>query len=135
MSAAAMANWAAGSSGVGPGVNKRVLQIMALSSISDGACGGSRSLFHPKPDRFFSTSERLHFPTATHQSQNTQHCGLCGFYFCGNLPKRHFGPPIYILPEGENENSPGRGPRHTVFVCWGGGRGPRHTVFVCWGGG
>ena len=48
---------------------------------------------------------------------------------------RHFGHPIYILPEGEDENSPGRGPRHTVFVCWGGGRGPRHTVFVCWGGG
>ena len=35
---------------------------------------------------------------------------------------RHFGHPIYILPEGEDENSPGRGPRHTVFVCWGGGR-------------
>src|ERR1035441_10255423 len=33
MSAAAMANWAAGSRGVGPGVNKRVLRIMALSSI------------------------------------------------------------------------------------------------------
>jgi hypothetical protein len=32
MSAAAMANWAAGSSGVGPGVNKRVLRIMVFSS-------------------------------------------------------------------------------------------------------
>jgi hypothetical protein len=28
MSAAAMANWAAGNSGVGPGVNKRVLRII-----------------------------------------------------------------------------------------------------------
>jgi hypothetical protein len=28
MSAAAMANWAAGSSGVGPGVNKRVFRII-----------------------------------------------------------------------------------------------------------
>src|ERR1035438_2261352 len=41
MSAAAMANCAAGRSGVGPGVNKRVLRIMALSWISDGACRGS----------------------------------------------------------------------------------------------
>src|SRR5271165_6498356 len=31
MSAAAMANWAAGNSGVGPGVNKRVLRIMSSS--------------------------------------------------------------------------------------------------------
>jgi hypothetical protein len=31
MSAAAMANWAAGNSGVGPGVNKRVLRIIVLS--------------------------------------------------------------------------------------------------------
>jgi hypothetical protein len=31
MSAAAMANWAAGSRGVGPGVNKRVFRIMIFS--------------------------------------------------------------------------------------------------------
>jgi hypothetical protein len=32
MSAAAMANWAAGSSGVGPGVKRRVLRIIDLAS-------------------------------------------------------------------------------------------------------
>jgi hypothetical protein len=37
MSAAAMANWAAGRSGVGPGVNKRVFRIMKISSFSAGA--------------------------------------------------------------------------------------------------
>jgi hypothetical protein len=34
MSAAAMANWAAGNSGVGPGVNKRVLRIIVSPHFS-----------------------------------------------------------------------------------------------------
>jgi hypothetical protein len=39
MSAAAMANWAAGNRGVGPGVNKRVFRIMVLSSSMDPELG------------------------------------------------------------------------------------------------
>ena len=38
MSAAAMANWAAGSSGVGPGVNRRVFRIMILLVLDRVRC-------------------------------------------------------------------------------------------------
>jgi hypothetical protein len=61
MSAAAMANWAAGSSGVGPGVNKRVLRIMVFSSVSGTGLGiGCGTLL------------------GNQQSQNTHFCGICG---------------------------------------------------------
>jgi hypothetical protein len=52
MSAAAMANWAAGSSGVGPGVKRRVLRIIFPS--------------------LWSSSVEWH-------SQNTQFCDFCDF--------------------------------------------------------
>src|SRR5271157_283039 len=114
MSAAAMANWAAGSSGVGPGVYKRVLRIMVFSSFLAVALRGywNRSWTGSSQHRSGSVSPR---PSVNHRIHIF--VVFVVIYFCGNLPARHFGPPISILPEGEDENSPGRGPRHTVFVC------------------
>src|SRR5271157_2202035 len=83
MSAAAMANWAAGNSGVGPGVNKRVLRIMALSSFSTGPDGEAEA--EPESDRFVATQLSSSLPTANRQSQNTQNCDNCDYIICGIL--------------------------------------------------
>src|ERR1035437_1904323 len=73
MSAAAMANWAAGSSGVGPGVNKRVLRIIFLLVSDQG--------LNLKPGM-----DRLGSSLVVCQPQNTQSCGFCEFLSCANLP-------------------------------------------------
>jgi hypothetical protein len=57
MSAAAMANWAAGSSGVGPGVKRRVLRIIFSPRFATSVLGG------------------------LWQSHNTQICDFCELCF------------------------------------------------------